>query len=228
MISLLSAGCDGGLDTLSAQDATADTRLEEDADPATPCPDELPYASEVITFNPGPSAGYGQANLPDVVLGPPTPGVPTSGSLDVLTLGVGGDIVLGFGERLIVNGPGPDLVVWENPFWLGGDPANPFAELGEVAVSEDGETWHVFPCDPELDEGFDPACTGWRTRKEFDPCTLIPLDPELSGGDPFDLESLGLEAVRYVRIRDLSTEGDPPSAGFDLDAVGAVYLEATE
>jgi len=199
--------------------------VPDDLSPPEPCPEDLPYASEVISFDPGINAGYGQTKMPGVVLGPPTPGSPNSGSLDVLTLGVGGEIVLGFGERRIINGPGADFVVWENPFWQGGNPETPFAELGEVAVSDDGETWYTFPCEVEVEEGFDPMCAGWRPRSEFDPCTLVPLDPTLSGGDPFDLEGIGLEEVRFVRIRDLATEGGAPSAGFDLDAIGAVYLE---
>jgi hypothetical protein len=44
------------------------------------------------------------------------------------------------------------------------------------------------------------------------------------GGDGFDFADLGVDEVRYVRIRDLSTEGAPPSAGFDLDAVGGVHV----
>ena len=207
---------------------------EDDLGPAAPkhdteaeeveCPATLPYATEVVSFSAGINAGFGQNKMPGVVLGPPLPGSPQSGSLDVLTLGIGGEIILGFGERTIVNGLGPDFIVWENPFWLGGDPETPFAELGEVAVSADGETWHTFPCDIELEQGFDPLCAGWRARADFEPCLLIPIDPTLSGGDPFDLEDIGLDEVKYVRIRDLGSEGDAPTAGFDLDAVGVVNL----
>jgi len=45
------------------------------------------------------------------------------------------------------------------------------------------------------------------------------------GGDSFDLADLGIAEARFVRIRDLSDAGGPPSAGFDLDVIGAVYLE---
>ena len=88
-----------------------------------------------------------------------------------------------------------------------------------------GETWHVFPCDPEKSDGFDTGCAGWRPRQEFDTCALVPIEPEVVGGDPFDLADLGLTGVKYVRIRDVSGVGGAPSAGFDLDAVGAVHLE---
>lgn len=190
---------------------------------APQCEDESHYASEVVSFTPGLNAGYGQANMPDVVLGPPAPGSSFSGSLDVVSLGAGGEIVLGFGEHTVTDGPGADFIVWENPFFVGGDVENPYAELGEVSVSLDGEEWHAFPCDPLQSDGYDPGCAGWRPRTEFDPCTLIPLDPSLVGGDAFDLADVGLSEIRYVRIRDLAIDGGEWSAGFDLDAVGAVH-----
>ncbi len=189
------------------------------------CPFELPYATDLIDYSPGSGAGFGQSKLPDVVLGPPVPGPPTRGSLDVLSLGVNGEITLGFGDQVVIDGPGPDLIVWENPFWVGGDPENPFAELAEVSVSFDGEEWHTFPCDPQVEDGFDAGCAGWRTRGDFDVCTMPPLDPEVVGGDLFDLSELGVSQIRYVRIRDLAESGQTPSAGFDLDAVGAIHIE---
>ena len=112
-----------------------------------------------------------------------------------------------------------------HPSWgVGGDAEAPFAELGEVAVSEDGETWTVFPCDATREDGFDPGCAGWRPRRDFDPCQAVPLSYDEVGGDGFDLADIGVSSARYVRIRDAATIGSAPSAGFDLDAVGAVYL----
>ena len=143
----------------------------------------------------------------------------------MLSLGLGGEIVLSFGGRRLLNGPGPDLIVWENPFWIGGDPAQPYAELGEVSVSEDGNTWHTFPCDPDNTDDYDRGCAGWRPRYEFHHCEAIPLQVSMVGGDTFDLAELGIESARFVRIRDLNARGVAPSAGFDLDAVGAVHLE---
>ena len=183
------------------------------------------YASEVVSFTPGTNAGYGQSEMPDIVLGPPLPGPSSKGALDVVSLGVGGEIILSFGDKQLVDGPGPDLVIWENVFWVGGNPENPFAELGEVSLSNDGEEWFTFPCEPGLNNEFDVGCAGWRPRVEFDPCTLVPLTPDATGGDAFDLAELGLSEARYVRIRDISESGASPSAGFDLDAVGAIHLK---
>ena len=141
-----------------------------------------------------------------------------------MSLGEGGEIVLGFGDRVVVDGPGPDLVVFENTFWVGGDPAQTFAELGSVAVSVDGDVWHEFACDPSREQGYDVGCAGWRPRQLFEACAPPPLDADASGGDPFDLSELGVEEIRFVRVSDRGGAGLEPSAGFDLDAVGAVHL----
>ena len=188
------------------------------------CEHPLPYASELVSFSPGSGAGFGQEGLPAVVLGPPAPGGPDAGSTDVVSLGEGGEIVVGFGDRLVFDGPGTDLVIFENAFWVGGDPTHTFAELGAVAVSVDGDVWHEFDCDPAQEGGYDPGCAGWRPRQPFDTCAPSPLDADASGGDPFDLSDLGLSEVRFVRVRDRGGAGLEPSAGFDLDAVAAVHL----
>jgi hypothetical protein len=183
------------------------------------------YAASVESFTPGDHAGFGQGKFPDVVLGPPRGEGTTRGSLDVLSLGVGGEIVLGFGAHTIVDGEGPDFIVFENAFWAGGDPTRVFEDLGEVSVSEDGETWHTFPCDKKGDGAKSyPGCAGWRPTLMYD-LRLSLLDPEITGGDPFDLADLGLVRARFVRIRDLATSGAGNNAGFDLDAIGLIHSE---
>lgn len=184
----------------------------------------LPYARSVEAFEPGDGAGFNQDRMPDIVLGPPLvkeDGVP---SLDVVSLGAGGSIVLGFGTTAIVDGPGPDFVVFENPFWPGGDPSQVYAELGEVAVSEDGEHWQSFACDTAGDgAGHFPGCAGVTPTLVYDSAVLVPLDPAQTGGDAFDLKDLGVSRARYVRIVDLKTlPVSGVSSGFDLDAVGVV------
>jgi hypothetical protein len=181
------------------------------------------WAAEVVRFTPGEGAGYGQDDVERAVLGAPSGRGDLVGSLDVLSLGVGGEVVLGFAEA-IEDGPGVDLVVFENAFWVQGDKGRVFAELGEVAVSEDGEEWSVFPCVPDEPEPGPswPGCAGWTPTASFEPGAQEALVWEESGGDGFDLEVVGLARARYVRIRDLSETGDAPTAGFDLDAVGAV------
>lgn len=219
VIGLLLSAC-AGEDPLVADDAGIDAGVVADA--GSRDTSGLPYARGVVQFDPGPEAGFGQDGMPSVVLGPPASRGASSGSLDVVSLGIGGTLVVEFGERAIVDGPGADFVVFENAFWVGGDSTEVFAELGEVAVSTDAVSWHTFPCDFEPLIGPWPGCAGWRPTYFYDPFVL-PLDPEVSGGDPFDLADVGLSEARYVRIRDLARDGAAPSAGFDLDAVGIVH-----
>lgn len=180
------------------------------------------YVSEVVSFEPGEEAGFGADKLPGVVLGPPKGKGLTAGSLDVLSLGKGGRIVLGFGDE-IEDGDGPDFVVFENAFWPGGDATAVFAELGEVSVSEDGVDWVTFACDSAGDgSGSFPGCAGFTPTLDYDADTILQLEPALTGGDAFDLAEVGLTRARFVRVRDVSNAGAAPSAGFDLDAVGVV------
>jgi hypothetical protein len=189
----------------------------------------LPYATEVVSFEPGDGAGFGQGELPGVVLGAPHGGGEQAGSLDVLSLGRGGSIVLAFDPHAIVDGEGADFVVFENAFWPGGDARAVFAEPGEVSVSEDGEAWSTFPCDGEGDgEGHFPGCAGVTPTEKYDVHDAVPLDPALTGGDAFDLAEVGLARARFVRIRDQGGMGSAPSAGFDLDAVGVVAAERVD
>jgi hypothetical protein len=184
----------------------------------------LPYARGVQRYTAGSNAGYGQEGYPDVVLGPPSGKGTNAGGLDALSLGVGGEIVLDFGTRTIVDGPGPDFIVFENPFWAGGLPAAVFAELGEVSVSNDLTTWQTFPCSLQPTQpGTYPRCAGWTPTLEYDPFEVVPLDPARTGGDAFDLASVQATSARYVRVRDLATSGQGSSGGFDLDAVGIIH-----
>jgi hypothetical protein len=191
-----------------------------------PYPADLPYARSVESFAPGDGAGFNRSKLPDIALGPPRGAGSGEGGLDVVSLGSGGEIVLGFGERSIVDGPGPDLIVFENPFWPNGDASQVFAELGEVSLSEDGESWLAFACDTEGDgQGHYPGCAGVTPTLAYDPVALVPLDPTQTGGDAFDLAELGLARARYVKLRDLATiEAAGNTSGFDLDAVGIVNV----
>jgi hypothetical protein len=188
-----------------------------------------PYATEIVSFEPGDGAGFGEDRLPEVVLGAPHGLGSSAGSLHVLSLGKGGSIVLGFGSRAIRDGAGPDFLVFENAFWAGGDPRAVYAEPGEVSVSSDGEQWETFPCDPADDESgrFD-GCAGVTPTLEYDPAVVAELTPDVTGGDAFDLAGVGLGEARYVRVRDRSERGASPTAGFDLDAVGIANASDVE
>jgi hypothetical protein len=183
------------------------------------------FATEVASVEYGPGAGFGQGAMPAIVLGPPEGSGATQGSLDVVSLGNGGTIVLGFGPQTITDGPGADFIVFENAFWAGGDPDAPFAEPATVAVSEDGETWTEIPC--TATEAPYQGCAGWSPvyanalDNEIDP-----HDPAKAGGEAFDLASVGVPSARFVRITD-RPDLDGFAGSFDLDAVALVHFDCS-
>ena len=88
-----------------------------------------------------------------------------------MSLGNGGSIVVSFAPNAIVDGPGPDFIVFENPFWIDGNPSDVYAEPGEVSVSDDGMTWQTYPVHADLRSvradgtGVEPpygSCAGWH------------------------------------------------------------------
>jgi len=212
-------------------------------------------ADRVVSFTSGfadPNTGFRYAELPGIVLGPPGDSLPTQGSTSVISLGHGGSITLAFTDNAIVDGPGPDFIVFENAFFVAPVPATPtstcnvFAEPGKVEVSTNGAFWIAFPFNiaalslvgsqqtacssiPLLHglAGLTPTFTGNWT---------LPDDPSVwdpngiggvsgAGGDAFDLATVGLTQARYIRITDLNLgTGIAGSAeGFDLDAVVALH-----
>jgi hypothetical protein len=189
------------------------------------------FVTSVVSVTYGMCAGYGQSDMPGVVLGPPVGGGASEGSTNVVSLGNGGEIVLSFAPNSIVDGPGTDFIVFENPFFIGGSMTSVFAEPGEVSVSDDGTTWTVFPCTATAPPYG--MCAGWHPVYSSPSNGISPVDPTMAGGDPFDLKDVGVVSAKYVRIRDMtsstetcpSTNPKPDSNGFDLDAVSIVNAE---
>jgi hypothetical protein len=115
--------------------------------------------------------------------------------------------------------------VFENPWYIGGDPTNIWAEPGVVSVSEDAETWVDFPCSKAAYPYT--GCGGWHSVLSNPDNGISPFDASPdggAGGDAFDLADIGGAHARYIRIRDVSFRGGAPTEGFDLDA--AVILNA--
>ena len=183
---------------------------------------------EVVSFTPGQGGGRGSDHLPQSVLGLPDTisrqEIPAIAPEEVLSLGLDGEVVLRFDRVMILDGPGVDFTVFENAFAysLGGEDRI-YAEPGEVAVSRDGIEYRTFVWDEETLAG----CAGISpTNGDQDPC-----DPSRSGGNSFDLAELGMDSVRFIRIRDVTRTVlenkdhafyDPTVNGFDLDAVIAL------
>ncbi len=218
---LACTACSGGDETIATTTADTGTATSPDdaAADAPPRPRaDVRYATKVVSYTKGDKGGFNEEKLPDIVLGPPHGGGCCAGSLDVLSLGDGGEIVLGFDVE-IVDGPGIDFLVFENAFEAGGDPTAVLAEPAEVAVSEDGVTWTAFPCTAtSYPYG---TCAGWHTTHATPETGIDGEDLTRSGGDPFDLATIGVKRARFVRIRDANGRfpAKDPTAGFDLDGV---------
>jgi hypothetical protein len=203
-----------------------------------------PFLDAVVSSAVGQGGGGRAADLPGVVLGPPRGGGAFTGSLDTFSLGLGGQIVVAFTDNVVVDGPGPDLTVFENAFLpTGTTTLDPFAEPGTVAVSADGVTWATFACASEEPPYF-PGCAGVYPvfADAGDPASPSPLVPSTapiasligvpvdafvppagSGGDSFDLADVGLAAIRFVRIDGGAARfGLMGLAGFDLDAIAGL------
>lgn len=155
-------------------------------------------------------------------------------SYDIVCLGDGGQITLTF-DKAITNGAGYDFAVFENSF------SDTFLDLGYVEVSSDGVNFFRFDNDSL-------TATAVSSFGSVDPTSIDGLAGKYRQGygTPFDLNSLAgrsslldLNNVRYVKIADIVGDGtykdtsgdaiyDPypcsGSAGFDLDAVGAIHV----
>ena len=186
--------------------------------------------NSVVLKSYGAGAGFGQSQMPGVVLGAPKGYGETSGSTDVVSLGTKGELVVDFGPYDMVDGPGPDFIVFENPMLIGGQPYTPLAEPAHIGVSQAGtmaKDFVEFPCDLTKTKGDAssktwpfPGCAGVRPVFAGPDQCISPADPKTAGGDAFDLSQIGVKQARYLRIRDagVSTLGTN-SKGFDLDAV---------
>lgn len=191
------------------------------------------FITKVVSFTPGPCAGYGEDSLPGVVLGPPVGGGACMGSTNVLSLGNGGEIVVSFEPNAIVDGPGVDFIVFENPFYIGsecgGRKGAVDAEPAQISVSDDGTNWTSFPCTQTTAGPPYQMCAGVHPVYSNPDNDVSPVDPETAGGDPYDLHDIGVKRARYVRITDEILEPCPASGprldtnGFDLDAISIVH-----
>jgi cysteine-rich repeat protein len=174
----------------------------------------------------------------------------TMQSVNVYSIALTDDyLVLGFSGRALLDGPGADLAVFENPFSYGDGLT--FIDAAIVEVSADGERWIELPHDyVAADERvYSARIDDWVGFAGVHPVFLHaennPVDPfgPDAGGDVFDLAALPEsadadrirgEGARYVRIASASSRlnpdtgerfvMDPTSNGADIDGVYARYL----
>lgn len=190
---------------------------------ATPCADSV--ASYVV----GSNGGFQSELLPGIAIGPPYGGGAFEGSIDVVSLGNNGAITLSFDDNRIVDGPGVDFRVFENPF-VNAVSGQAFAEVGIVSASSDGVNFFPFP----YEAGTFAGLAGVTPVYSAPGNGIDPRTPD-AGGDAFDLATIGLSSARFVRIQDpgaaIADPGNafpvpgPGKSGFDLDAIVAVHSQ---
>ncbi|MFA7326844.1 MAG: T9SS type A sorting domain-containing protein [Candidatus Kapaibacterium sp.] len=181
--------------------------------------------NHVFSFTPGEGQNLGQGEefYPANIFGIPSriasDEVAEASESEVLSLGFGGEIIVGNSDNLIIDGEGADFTIFENVFK---NPINGrlFKEPAIVSVSKDGVNYTEFLYDFESLVG----CAGTHpTYGNADYC-----DSEVSGGDSFDLADLGLDSIRYIKIKDITDQVkanenhkyfDYSLSGFDLDAL---------
>lgn len=192
----------------------------------------------------------GWVDIADKAQGKATLGSETdaAGNADnyLVSLGDSGIAILTFPAN-IYNGAGPDIVVFENGFPNPGNPEEAFLELAFVEVSSDGVNYTRFPASSETPAPQVPGAGVYMNARKVNNLAGKYI---LNYGTPFDLEELkgtqGLDInkITHVRLVDVigslgsngskDKNGNPvndpyptpfPSSGFDLDAVGALYME---
>ncbi len=175
-----------------------------------------------------------------------------AGSVDVYSLDYGERpyIVLGWTGARVTNGPGADLVVFENAFRTTWAANEWFMDPAVVEVSLDGTTWVAFPHDYLADDetAYSPHAEDWVGFAGVTPVVydsddaMDPFDP-LSGGDAFDLDELGTEGAagemrregfRFVRVTSAAILVNPDTAevyprerisnGADIDGIAGRWL----
>jgi hypothetical protein len=198
------------------------------------------YASQVISTVVGTEQPAAFSN-PDVTLGGPTGAGDLEGATtNVYKLGNGGSITYGFGPGQVIqntNGTAADFIVFANPFYLGGDSTEDYAELSYVEVSSDGTHFATFPTlsltpsavgafgtiNPVNVSGF-AGVTPVYANVTTNPTDPNPFDPTVAGGDAFDLSALdntpnvlngsvNLNAITEVRIVDVVSGTSTDSEG---------------
>jgi hypothetical protein len=209
------------------------------------------FATEVVSYTEGEGVGFDPIdfelyNQPATALGRPTlettgdmdigPNVPMAvvpvypawRSFEIVTVGSGGELVLGFNHQVgdDQNNPyGVDFIVFGNARWriAGGgswtpesDPeavtvdATLYKELAVVSVSQDGQSWYSFACGLYADDFAPTAAYRWDDAndawvQELDP--TLPVDPNLSAAD-FDGNSIAEIIAAY--------DGSAGGTAFDI------------
>ena len=177
------------------------------------------WAVRVVDWRFGVSQTTGQSPefFPSNVLGPVDPSashnVPSSDPRHICSLGRNGWMILEF-EPPIINSAGNDFIVFENAFEYAN--GRIYDEWMAVEASEDGIVWVAFPVDSLSGEGF-----AGRTPTQAG--AYLALDPANMGGDAFDLDRIGLNTARYLRLTDATRFQSLDRLGAEVDGVYVIH-----
>lgn len=164
------------------------------------------WATSVVNYTPGSNVDQ-QFRTPEKALGAPgnSDGSGAGFTFDIVSLGRGGSITLGFDAPLF-DGPGADFAVFENSF------SDTFLELAWVEVSSDGSNFFRSPA-----FSLTPSPVG--AFGAVDPTEIEGVAGKYRAGfgTPFDLAQLagtpGLDVnnVGFVRLVDIVGDGSAPN-----------------
>ncbi|MDZ4666447.1 MAG: T9SS type A sorting domain-containing protein [bacterium] len=192
----------------------------------------------------GQSINRGWQNIADTSLGKASVGSVDSLGDDpksfMLSLGDGGAVEFKL-RTPVLDGLGPDFVIFENGFPFSSDSF--FLELAFVEVSVDGEKFYRFPAYSETDTAVQVGPFGGLKAHQIHNLAGKYIAPY---GVPFDLNDLKVSlknaSISYIRIVDAVGSINPafgskdakgriindpwptpfPSSGFDLNAIGFI------
>lgn len=192
------------------------------------------FIDTVYSFTPGEGQSAGQSSLyfPENIFGAPSiyaeRNIAEIRPEEILSLGLGGEIILGVRNGFISNGEGDDFTIFENAFEINFN-KKMYAEPAIVSVSLDSVEWFTF--DFDLDSLTGLAGTNYTIGNNPN------SEYGFSGGNSFDLGELGLEKIKYIKLKDTTeyilnnlehNNYDPTLSGFDLDAAFFKYVEITQ
>lgn len=141
---------------------------------------------------------------------------------EILSIGLNGEIIVGLKHNLIIDKDGADFTIFENTF-INQFNEVVYAEPAIISVSKDGINYIEFPYDILTLEGLAGTKPTIGSNNPFNPLK--------SGGNAFDLATIGIDSVRYIKIKDITEQilnnpdhsnYDPTLSGFDLDAVAII------
>lgn len=179
--------------------------------------DQFLGEDEIFEITYGYNSGYGKEHFPENFYG-----APVEGGTHTVSMGAGGELVIELGTYALVDGPGVDFVIYENPVYS--YTYGNFLEPAKIGVSEDGENFTFFSC---LKTSPYTGCAGVIAWTEENP-----IDPDVAGGDQYDLNDLGFSKINFIKIIDLDLCRDGEEAcgvdgtwGFDLDSIALINGE---